>query len=176
MKRLHLCDGHDPNQVGIILRTLQQIWDTELWTRGRPTCELVLEHLHQSPVCSPGQFLNSGSLSEEEEKKVLQGNLDIYVKFHVWKNFPQLLFLVMHSHWKRSTWKMFWEICAYKCVIWKTEPLLKGRKKKKNTFFYQKNTKVPSPWVEGIEIYFLQFSIFYSRPLSLQLYTLDWEA
>lgn len=36
MKRLHLCDGHDPNQVGIILRTLQQIWDTELWTQGRP--------------------------------------------------------------------------------------------------------------------------------------------
>lgn len=104
------------------------------------TCELVLEHLHQLPVGSPGQFLNSGSLSEEGEKKGLRGDLDIYVKFHVWKNCPQLLFLVMRSHWKRSAWKMFWKTCAYKCVIWKTEPL-EGRKKKKIPFFFTK--KIP---------------------------------
>lgn len=176
MKRLHLYDGHDSNQVGIILRTLlQQIWDTELWTRGRPVSlcwNIYTGYLSVALANSltPGVFQRKG------KRKALQGDLDIYVKFHVWKNFPQLLFLVMLSHWKRSTWKMFWEICAYKCVIWKTEPLLEGRKKKKITFFYQKNTKVPSPWVEGREIYFLQFSIFYSWPSSLQLYTLDWVA
>ena len=75
-----------PNQVGIILGTLlQQLCKIKPWTMWGDLWAYVGTTM---PVTfpSPGQLLNSGSFREEGETKDLQGDLGIYVKFHVWKN------------------------------------------------------------------------------------------
>lgn len=72
-----------PNQVGIILGTLlQQLCKIKPWTMWGDLLAYVGTAM---PVTfpSPGQLLNSGSFREEGETKDLQGDLGIYVKFHV---------------------------------------------------------------------------------------------
>lgn len=54
-------------------------------SRPGKTCKLVLQQLCQLLFLTLASFLTV-SLSEEGEKKDLQGDFGIYIKFHVWKN------------------------------------------------------------------------------------------